>query len=167
MCIDDEITNRPRLVIDDKILDVANLAVQGLDVITTHSMSAAQMVIPRFPTLVGFPPFFTVTHNAGISSPTVWAAPIHRVSIIPVVGLLELSRDGLVTVQGWTVLDLLFGQIDGDVLLFFHHGDPRIRGNQHLPARKPVSCVGDQIANRPVLVIEVEFLDPVSYTHLT
>ena len=34
-CIDDEITNRPRLVIDDKILDVANLAVCGLDVIAS------------------------------------------------------------------------------------------------------------------------------------
>ena len=43
-------------------------------------------------------------------------------------------------------------------MLFFNNGDQRIRGDQHLPARKPVSCVGDQIANRPVLVIEVEFL---------
>jgi hypothetical protein len=60
---------------------------------------------------------------------------------------------------GWTVLNLLFGQIDFDVVLFFIHGDQRIRGDQHLPARKPVSCIGDKIANRPVLVIEVEFFD--------
>src|SRR5450759_5008227 len=125
----------------------------------TRIVSAAQIGIPRFLTLGGFSPLFTVTHNVGIISPPVWAAPIHRPSIIWVVGLLELSRDGLVTVQGWTVLNLLFGQIDGDVSLFFIHGGQRIRGDQHLPARKPVSCVGDQIANRPVLVIEVEFLD--------
>src|ERR1039458_1167257 len=101
MCIDDEITNRPRLVIDDKILGVAKLAVQGLDVMATHIVSAAQMGIPRFLTLGKFFPFFTVPHHVGISSPHVWPAPIHRQSIIPIVGLLELSRDGLVTVQGW------------------------------------------------------------------
>jgi hypothetical protein len=77
---------------------------------------------------------------------------------------LELLRDGLVTVQGWTVLNLLFGQIDGDVVLFFTHGGQRIRRDQHLPFRKPVSCVNDQIANRPVLVIEVEFFDLTYFT---
>src|SRR5664280_6182 len=75
------------------------------------------------------------------------------------VALLELSRDGLVSVQGWTVLNLLFGQIDGDVLLFFIHSGQRIGRDQYLRAGKPVSCVGDQVANRPIVVIEVEFFD--------
>jgi len=39
------------------------------------------------------------------------------------------------------------------------HSNHRIRGDQHLPAREPVARVGDQIANGPVPVIEVEFID--------
>jgi len=48
---------------------------------------------------------------------------------IPVVVLLELSRDRLVTVQQWTVLNLFFCQIYGDELLFFIYVYQRIRGN--------------------------------------
>jgi hypothetical protein len=44
--VNDEITNRPRLIINDEILDVANLTVQDLDVMAAHTVSAAQMVIP-------------------------------------------------------------------------------------------------------------------------
>src|SRR5450759_5674375 len=99
---------------------MANLAVGGLDLMTPDIVRAAQMGIPRFLTWGGFFPFFAVPHHVGRSAPHIRAVPIHRPSIIPVVGLLELSRDGLVTVQRWTVLNLLFGQVDGDVLLFFH-----------------------------------------------
>jgi len=35
-----------------------------------------------------------------------------------------------------------------------------MRGDQHLSARKPVSRVGNKIANRPVPIVEVEFFDP-------
>src|SRR5512140_1719527 len=101
---------------------MANRTVCGLDVMATHIVRAAQMGIPRFSTWVGLSPFFRVAHNVRIKPPQVWAIPICRPSIIPVVGLLELSRDRLVTVQGWTVLNLLFGQIDGDGLLIFIHG---------------------------------------------
>ena len=41
MGVNDEITNRPRLVINDETLDVANLAVQGLDVMAAYTVSAA------------------------------------------------------------------------------------------------------------------------------
>jgi hypothetical protein len=44
-------------------------------------------------------------------------------------------------------------------LLFRSHRGQRIRRNQHLPAREPVSRVCDQIANGPVPVIEVEFFN--------
>ena len=76
-----------------------------------------------------------------------------------VVGLFKLVGDGLVTVQGGTGLDLLFGQINGDVLFFFIHGGQRIRGNQHLPVREPGSGFCNQIADGPVPVIEVKFFD--------
>ena len=46
MGVNYEITNRPRLIINDKIRYMANLAVQGLDVMAAHPVSAAQMVIP-------------------------------------------------------------------------------------------------------------------------
>ncbi len=77
--------------------------------ITTHSVSAAQMGVPFFPSLSRFFPFFAVTHNLGIRSPLVWAHPILRPAIVPIVVHLELAGDGLVTVPGWTVLDLFFG----------------------------------------------------------
>src|ERR1700733_4826044 len=109
MRINDKITNRPCLVIDDEILDVTNLAVQGLDVMAAHTVSAAQMVIPCFLMPGGFFPLFTVPHRIGIRSPTVDAAPIYRVFIMPVIGLFKLAGDGLVSVQGGAVLDLLFG----------------------------------------------------------
>lgn len=44
------------------------------------------------------------------------------------------------------------------MLLISHHSTQRTRGNKHLPASKPVSHVGDQITNRPKLVIEKESL---------
>src|SRR5665648_170794 len=118
------------------------------------------MGIPRFLILSGFSPRFTVTHNVGIISPHVWSGPITWPSIISIVALLELSRNWFVAVQGWAVLYLLFGQIDVDILLFFIHSDQRIRGDQHLLTREPVSCFGDQITNCPVVVIKVEFFDP-------
>ena len=130
-----------------------------LSVLTAHIVSTEQMGVPRFLLFGGLVRFFRLTHNVGIVPPHVWADPINRPSIIAIVGLLELSRDGLVTVQEWTVLNLFFGQIDGDGLFFFIHGLQRMRGDQDLPVRKLVSCVSDQITNRAVLVIEIEFFD--------
>ena len=109
MGVNDEITNRPGLVIDDKILDVANLAIQGLDVMAAHTESAAQMGIPSFLVLGGHFPLFRVTHQVRIISPRERAAPIRRVAIMTVECLFILVGDGLVTVQRGTVLDLLFG----------------------------------------------------------
>src|SRR5665213_1221227 len=114
MRVNDEITNRPRLVINEEIRGVANLAIQGLDMMAAHAVSAPQMVIPFFLMPVRFFPLitvthFTVAHKIRISSPTVGAAPIRWVSIMSVVSLLELVGDGLVSVQRGTVLDLLFG----------------------------------------------------------
>ena len=96
--------------------------------------------------------------------PRVRAVRINRPFIIPIIGLLKLSQDGFVTIQGWAALNLLFGQIDGDKLLFFIYKTECIRGDQHLPARKPVACVGNQVPNRLVMVIEVEFFDLSDFT---
>jgi hypothetical protein len=54
--------------------------------------------------------------------------------------------------------------MDGDVLPFCSDSAERIRGDQYLPPKEPVSCLGDQIAYRPVLVIEVEFFDLAYFT---
>ena len=110
-------TNYLRLVIDDKVLDVANLTVSGLDVAASHIMRAAQMCIPHLLTLLGFSPLFVVTYDIRIRSPNVWDT-IHRPSVILVVCIFELPRDRLVAVQSRTVLNPLFGQIDVDVLVF-------------------------------------------------
>src|SRR5665647_3209953 len=125
----------------------------------THSVSAAQVGIPCVLTLCGFFPFIVVTHNVGIRSPHIWTSPICRPSIIPVIGFLELSRDWFITVKGGTVLNLLFSQINVNEFPFFIDVDQRIRRDQYLLSHKPVSCVSDQVANHPVLIIEVEFFD--------
>jgi hypothetical protein len=39
------------------------------------------------------------------------------------------------------------------------YANQRVGGNQHLPAGEPGSRVGNQIANGPVQVIEVELFD--------
>jgi hypothetical protein len=70
-----------------------------------------------------------------------------------------LAGDRLVTVQRRTPFNLFLGQVHGKVLLGFDRGDQRMRRNQHLPARKPGAGVGDQIADGPMPVIEVEFFD--------
>ena len=57
------------------------------------------------------------------------------------------------------MLNLLFGQINFDVLRVAIYGDQRIWGNQHLSADKPVAGVGDEIADCPMPVIEVKFFD--------
>ncbi len=184
--IDDQITHRPGLVVDDEILDVTNLPIGRLDAMAAHIARAPQMGIPTVLVASGSPQCVRVRHAGGIGvqsgwitpwrgfsllssvadkvwivtgSPHVWATPIHRPSVVPVIGLLELSRYRLVAVQRRTVLNLLLRQTRHDVLLFLVHGDQCIRGDQHLPAGQSVPGVGNQIANRPVLVVEVEFLD--------
>jgi hypothetical protein len=103
------ITNRPDVVVDDEILDVTNLAVRRLDVIPADFVSAPQMVIPRFFAFGGFPPFCAFSHEVALISPSVWAGPVDRPSIIPVIILLKLAGNGPVAVQGWTILDLFLG----------------------------------------------------------
>src|SRR5208283_4120978 len=99
-----------------KILDLANPAIFRLDVVTRHRVGTAQMVIARhFSTVGNCLPSFTVTLKVEVRSPPVWTDPIRRPVIMPIVDFLELAGDGLVAVQGWAVLDLLFGQIDCDL----------------------------------------------------
>ena len=62
-------------------------------------------------------------------------------------------------VQGRTFLDLFLCQIDDNIFVIGIHSHQRIRGDQHLAAREPSSRTGDQIADGPMPVVEVEFLD--------
>ncbi len=138
---------------------MANLTVYALDVIASHVVSAAQVRIPGFPTEVSVGLLSWSTHQVGRISPHEWAGPIRRPPIETVIIQLELSRNRFVTNQARTIFNLFFGQIDGDVLLLFTDGCQRIRRDQNLSAKQPVSCLRDQIAYRPVLVIEEEFFD--------
>src|ERR1035437_9908185 len=42
-CIDDQVTNRPRLVVDDEVIDMANLAVHAMDMMAAYIVGTAQM----------------------------------------------------------------------------------------------------------------------------
>jgi hypothetical protein len=48
-------------------------------------------------------------------------------------------------------------------LLVSIHGSQRMRGDEHLSTCKPASRVGDQISNRPKMVIEIELFDPAYF----
>src|ERR1017187_4620549 len=91
--IDDEIANRPGLVINDKIINVANNAIFGFYVIASYIGSAAQM---RVPAPLGFGavlPLLAIARNVRIGAPHVWTAPIHRPAIVSIVRFLELPCD--------------------------------------------------------------------------
>src|SRR5664279_5039735 len=74
--IDDEIANRPGLVINDEILNVANSAILGFNAISSHVGSAAQMRIPASLGYGSFLPLFAVARNIGIGTPHVRTTPI-------------------------------------------------------------------------------------------
>src|SRR5664279_3100929 len=154
--VDNEIADRPGLVINDKIFNVANSAIRGFYVVPSYIRGAAQVRIPIVPGDGPFLPLLAIARNVGIGTPHIRTTPIHRPAIISIVRFLELPRDRFVTVQGWAAFYLLLAQIDGDVVLFFAHGAKRVRGQQHMSSREPVSCIGHQIPDYPVLVVEVE-----------
>jgi len=83
---------------------------------------------------------------------------------VSVVGFFKLPRDRSPTVQGWATLNLFLGQVDGNVVLHIVHGHQRIWGEQYVASRKPVAGLGDQIANGPMAIIEVEFVNPSYFT---
>jgi hypothetical protein len=58
--------------------------------------------------------------------------------------------------QDRTPLDLLLGHVDGDVPLASVDFDQRSPSDRYVDAGEPVSGVGDQVANHPALVVEVE-----------
>jgi hypothetical protein len=86
-----KITNRPGLVIDDKILDVANLTVFGLDVMSHSQRQCCAGADP----ILSYPvawilSIYPVHAQYRDKPPHFWAAPIHRPSIITIIVLLEL-----------------------------------------------------------------------------
>jgi len=142
------------------LVDLSGSLDFGSQTVAKRMLSAELVaVLARLLTRRGFLPLFTVTPRVGIIAPTGHTAPIHRPPIVPVIVHFELPGDGLVSVKGGTVLNLLFGQLDFDGLLFFIQGPQRMRGDQHLPAREPASCFCDEITDGPVPVIEIEFFD--------
>src|SRR3989339_1953029 len=92
-----QVTNRPCLVIDDKIIDVANLTIFSLDMMTAHIMRTAQIGIPPLLRSDGFLLAFRVSHEVRAGTPWVTAVPIRWPPIISVVCLFELSRNRLVS----------------------------------------------------------------------
>ena len=121
--VNNEITNRPSIVVNDEILNVAKLAVHSLDMMTAHTVSAAQIGVPSYNARCGsrLLPMVSrcaVTDKIWKGTPTVGTAPIGRIIIMPIIGLLKLVRDRFVGVQGRAFFDLLFGQIHADVLFF-------------------------------------------------
>jgi hypothetical protein len=70
-----------------------------------------------------------------------------------------LTRDWFVGIQGWTVLNLLSGQVHRDDLVILAGRVQRVRRNENPPAAQPTARISNEISNRPTLVIEVELFD--------
>src|ERR1044071_5157114 len=73
--------------------------------------------------------------------------------------LFVLARHGLVLINGRTLFDLLLVQVNEKHLSLRIKTTQRVRRNQHLAVGQPSTGVGDQIANGPGFVVEVEVSD--------
>ena len=155
MRVHNQVANRQHFVIRHKIRDVTDLSVPGLNRAAGYIFCAAQMRVITFFMTSGFGPSPLSLRVSG-SAPHIRAVPVYWPTIERVILHLVLSGDWFVGVQGWTVLNLLLGQIDGNGLVIRPSRIQCVRRNQNLPAAKPADCIGDKISNRPTLVIEVE-----------
>ena len=64
----------------------------------------------------------------------------------------------MVTIQRWTLFNLLFRQVHREDLLRFVCKTQSIGRNQNQPVAQPASRIGNEVAHRPIFVIEVELL---------
>lgn len=127
MRIDNQVTNGPRLVVDDKILDVADVSVLGVDVTTRHRLRAAEMRILVSLTTRCFRPSITPARRVRTQPPCIRAAPVPWPAVIRVIIPVILPRDRSVGRESRAFLDLSFGQVDRYDLATFVSGVQRVR----------------------------------------
>src|ERR1022692_4942858 len=146
--IDNQVADSPRLVINDKVINVADLSVPGLDCTASYILRAAEVRIVAFRiTTTGFGPSTLPTVRVGGAPPHVGATPISRPAVIGVVLHFVLARDWFVGIQGWTVLNLLSGQVHRDYLVILTGRVQSVRRNGNPSAAQPASRITHEILN--------------------
>src|SRR6266508_731337 len=170
--VDDEVADGPRLVVDEKVFHVAEVAVGRLDVVAHHVARAAEIGVHAL-TLAGEHLLFDLVRlqrcdrHAGVRevggarvrdlTPAERSDPVIGIAVVPGVIDLQIPVDGPIGVDRRAVLDLILRQ---------RRLQPRGTGDraeregrdEHLPAGQPRAGLDDVVANRPRVVVEVKVL---------
>src|SRR5262245_12183434 len=167
-CVDDDVADRPRLVVDQEIFDVAEVAVGRVDVVAHHVTRAPQMRVGVLALADDLLLDLTVDgvrlrrgggqHGIRELSPPIRAVPVVGIPVILREGDFPLPVDRPVGLHRRTVAHLLLRQ---------RRAQPRGSGNrlkrerrdQYLSARQPRPGVDDEITDRPGLIVEVQILN--------
>ena len=158
--IDHQIADAPGLVIDDEVVHVADRVVAPLNVVTSDFLGAAQMhvatdlartvqrqVVPR----LAREQTRIHTHTPGIRVP-----PVDGVLIVAGIGMLVLAGHRLVRIDARAVLDLVHRQSQMEATSRPLDIAERDWRDQHLTSIEKSSSFDDEVAYRPVLVIQQE-----------
>jgi hypothetical protein len=166
--VDHQVADGPGFVLIEEILDMADAAVGGGDVIARHHMAAAQVhVIGRHLGVAGR----ALGHGLDgsgqrqgqqgqrVESPQLAAGPVGRVVVVTEVVAFMLARHRTMGVDARAGRDLAPGQRDVQRLAAAHGLAHRIGRDQHLAAGQPGAGVDHQVADRPGLVVEIGLQD--------
>ena len=135
--IDNQVTNRLRVVINDEILNVTDTIVQSLDGIASDLFHAAEMriVACRAAHILG--PANRFAPGKGIRAPCVRPHPVPWPVVIGIVVPLILPRDWSIGLDGRTVLNLLFSKGNRDHLIVVVGFVQYVRRNENLAPAQP------------------------------
>src|SRR5665213_2625131 len=132
--VDNQVANSPRLVVDDKILNVADLSVLCLDITTRHRQGATEMRIVVLVDTRGFRPSRRSARRVGAQPPWIRTAPVPWPAIISVIIPFILARDRPVGSERRALLDLRPGQVHRNDLADLVSRVQGIRRNENLLA---------------------------------
>src|SRR5690625_4791332 len=157
-----QIANGGAVLLDGEILDMADIAIIGSDMIAGDLIGAAEMRVARR---------FGLARNVGIGCrvhqptnarrakrKTVIRIPIGWPAVMAMDLRLELARDGRIAVEPRRIFGLFAGEIDGEAPLPHKGaGKPRKR-QEHAPPRQPGAGVDHRPAYRPAGIVEEQII---------
>jgi len=160
--VDDEVGNLPGLIVDDEVVDVADVAVDGVEVVSGDFVTASQVGV-----FGGFLCCFRRPYQVGVDDRRRWnnapdvawnerCVPIGLPGIIVDKLFFVLTRDGLVGIDGRAVAYLFAGEVYGEYPGFPGMFQEGVGGDQHFAPRQPGAGFYDQVSDGPGLVIKVE-----------
>src|SRR5262245_11314820 len=163
--VDDHVADRPRLGVDEKVLDVADVAVGRLNVVAHHIARAPEIGIRVLP----LPRRHLLLERRrrgrrdrqdriGQLAPAIGTEPVVRIAVVLRECDLTLAVDRTIGVDRRAILDLLLGQRRPEPRGARHQPKGE-RRDQHAAAREPRPGVDDEIAHRPGSIVEIQILN--------